>query len=931
MNPTSDSLAVRVLRWLSNAVYRYPRLFFYPQLLLFIASLFVTAVKPKIQFDTSRDDLVGAEKQYHKNYLRYKKEFLAQDELVAVVESEDTEKNRQFVERLGERLIQETNLFTDVIYNNDVTMLGDKALLFFPEKDLKELLQTLRDYRPFIQQFVQATNLNSLFRLVNHQFGTARREENAENRALAKALPAMERIISQASDSLQRPGTPPSPGLTALFNAGKEAEQQIYVTFADGRIYIVTARPRRDDLNDKAVQRLRELVAQTKAEVPGINVGITGEPVLEYDEMAQSQHDTVVATIVSLVLVALIFVYGYNESGRPIKATICLIVGLAYTMAFATLVIGHLNILTITFLPMLVGLAIDFGVHLVTRYEEELRQGKTEPQALGKAVVYTGQGIFTGCFTTAGAFLAMALTDFKGIREMGIISGGGLLICLVPMMTLLPLLLLRGRQNVLDHTFPREIEKRARLEKMWLERPLLVTGITAGLCLVSLVKAGRVPFDYNLLHMQSKDLPAVVFEQKLIDSANQSVLYCAVIAKSLPEALALEAKITNLTAVGSVDSMARYLTEDQAGKLGLVGEVKEELAPIRFAELDDEPVNVPELSATLWYLQGYVGFATTDIEKENDGSGNEENKEVLDNFKLLDRAITQLRRRMLEDPQLAAKKLAAFQLALFNDIRETFGALKTQDNRGPLRAEDLPPALRHRFVSKSGDLFLLQVYPKKDVWQRQNQEEFVNQLRNALDPRNTGTPIITGTPVQLLEYTTLLKNSYEQAAWYSLAAIAFLVFVHFRSTTCVILSLLPVGVGTIWMVGFMGWFDIPFNPANIMTLPLVIGIGVTSGIHILNRFAEERKPSILAKSTGKAVFVSALTTIVGFGSLMLAKHQGIASLGCVMAVGTTTCMVAALTFLPAILNLLSHRGWVLGNKKPSDDNAQSTLGREEPR
>ena len=157
------------------------------------------------------------------------------------------------------------------------------------------------------------------------------------------------------------------------------------------------------------------------------------------------------------------------------------------------------------------------------------------------------------------------------------------------------------------------------------------------------------------------------------------------------------------------------------------------------------------------------------------------------------------------------------------------------------------------------------------------------------------------------------------------------MFIHFRSITCVILSLLPVGIGTIWMVGYMGWFDVQFNPANIMTLPLVIGIGVTSGIHILNRYAEEHQPSILAKSTGKAVFVSALTTIVGFGSLMLAKHQGIASLGCVMAVGTTTCMVAALTFLPAILNLMSHRGWVVAKKKPSDDNAQSTLGREEPR
>src|SRR5438094_169195 len=499
MQSTTDSLAARVLRWLSNAVYRYPRLFFYPQLLLFIASIIITAVKPQIQFDISRDNLVGSEKQYHKHFLRYQKEFLAQHQLVAVVESEDMEKNRQFVERLGDRLVQETNVFTDVLYNNDVTMLGRKALLFFPESDLKELLQTLRDYRPFIQQFVQATNLNSLFRLVNQQFRTAKREENAENESLVKALPALERILSQASD-------------------------------------------------------------------------------------------------------------------RPIKATICLIVGLAYTMAFATLVIGHLNILTITFVPMLIGLAIDFGVHLISRYEEELRQGKSEQIALEKAMVYTGQGIFTGCFTTAGAFLAMALTDFKGIQEMGIISGGGLLICLFPMITLLPVLLLRGRQNVLDHTFPQEIEKRARFERLWLERPLLVTGITVGLCWVSLVKAIRVPFDYNLLHMQSKDLPAVVFEQKLIDSAKQSVLYCAVIARSLPEALELEAKITNLTAVASVDSMARYLSEDQMRKLEIVGDIKKELAPIRFPEVDDHPADVPELSATLWYLQGYVGFATTDIE-----------------------------------------------------------------------------------------------------------------------------------------------------------------------------------------------------------------------------------------------------------------------------------------------------------------------------
>src|SRR6185295_18200253 len=135
------------------------------------------------------------------------------------------------------------------------------------------------------------------------------------------------------------------------------------------------------------------------------------------------------------------------------------------------------------------------------------------------------------------------------------------------------------------------------------------------------------------------------------------------------------------------------------------------------------------------------------------------------------------------------------------------------------------------------------------------------------------------------------------------------------SLACVVLALLPVAIGTIWMVGLMGVAGVPFNPANIMTLPLVVGIGVTNGIHILNRFAEEQNPGILAKSTGKAVFVSGLTTIAGFGSLILGKHQGIQSLGYVMSVGVAACMIAGLTFLPSVLNLMTRFGWKI--KKPS--------------
>ena len=910
----------RALAWLASAVFHHRHLFLYPQVALFAFCVYFTVfgLGPRFHaliFDMNQDNLVGANKPYHQNFLRFKEEFPTQDDLVVVVDSEEPEKNRQFVERLGARLEAETNFFQNVFYKGDLKMLGNKALLFLPDKDLEDLKSTLKDFQPFIEQFARTTNLNSLFSMINTQFRTAKQEKNAENDSLVKALPALERIVRQAKDSMLRQGTPPSPGVTALFDGGEDAQQQIYITFAKGRIYLVTAQALSDDQNGPAVERMRQLVEETKLEVPGLAVGLTGEPVLDYDQMAQSKKDTTAASVVSLLVCALIFIYGYQETGRPVKATFCLIIGLGYTLAFATLTVGHLNILTVTFVPILIGLAIDYGVHLISRYEEELRRGRSEEEALRKAMVFTGQGIFTGGLTTAGAFLAMYFTNFKGIQEMGVICGGGLVVCLVPMMTLLPVLLLKGRQNVMDHA-PGEALSRARIENLWLERPMLVTGITVALCALSATQLPRVLFDYNLLHLQSRGLPAVETEQKLIDSADKSVLYGAVIATNLEQAAAFERQLTNLPAVTNVESITRFLIEDQTRKLELVGDIKQGLRTLAFTEPDTAPVDIPELSATLYSFYGYLGAANEEVQKEDPALSAQ--------LVSLREAVNDLRKQMLQGDDAGLKnnslKLAAFQQALLADVRETFKALQTQDNRAPLRVEDLPQSLRARFVGVTGK-YLIMVYPKRDVWQRENQKEFIEQVSQVY-------PNVTGTPVQLYHYTELLKKSYEQAARYSLLAILVLVLAHFRSPLCVALSLVPVGVGFLWLSGIMGWLGIQLNPANIMTLPLVIGIGVTNGIHILNRFAEEQTPGILARSTGKAVLVSGLTAIAGFGSLILGKHQGLRSLGLVMSIGLATCMIAGLTFLPALLNLLTPRA---GKEQPSADNARSTLGREEPR
>jgi hypothetical protein len=941
MTSVADSVFAKLLRILARLICRYPKWFVIPQIVLFVLSVIYTATHFKL--DMNRDNLVGG--STHQVYMKFRQEFPGEDELAVVVESEDLERNRQFVERLAAKVALETNLFTDVFYKGDLTSLGKKALLFVPEPDLKELQQKLKDFRPFVKQFTHATNLDSFCEMINQQFYHAKREENAQNDALLGALPALQRIIEQATDSLTRPGTPVSPGVNALFGAGAEAEKRMYITFADGKIYLVTARPRNEEVVEQAVKRMRQLMQETEMEVPGLNVGLTGQPVLDFDEMQQSQKDSTMASIVSLVICSLIFIYAYKQVGRPLKAVACLMIGLGYTMAFTFLIIGHLNILTITFAPILIGLAIDFGIHLITRYEEEMRNGRTPSDAVERAIVFTGQGIITGALTTAMAFLAMGLTDFKGIQEMGQISGAGLVLCLIPMMTVLPILLMHGRQNVIDHAEGMDLSKRANIERFWMERPVMVVIITLLACAAAATQFGKIYFDYNLLHMQSKGLPAVVYEKKLLFSG-QSVLYAAIVADSLQEAREIEEKVKKLPAVANADGddkgepIFKLLTEDQTPEIKLINSIKKDLADLHFAPVDVGDVHLRDLSRTLWSLTGYLSLAIDTLESNTapaqvedsahrsveDEAAQKKQRALIEQLTGLRTAIEDLRVAMLKDDPSVRERLAKYQRALFEDIDATFAAIKNQDTSSPLKPADLPPALRNRFIGRTGH-YMVQVFPAKDVWNHENQREFIRELKQVMAPREDK---VTGTPVQLYEYTTLLKNSYQQAALYALAAIAVMVFLHFRSFTCVILSLLPVAIGCIWTLGWMGLAGIPFNPANIMTLPLVIGIGVTNGIHILNRVAEEQNPGILAKSTGKAVLVSGLTALTGFGSLTLAKHQGIQSLGLVMSVGIAACMVAALTFLPAILNLLARRGWSVA-KRPSSDNARSPLGLEEPR
>lgn len=887
------------LHKLAGSIWRHPRWFLFPQLVLFAIAVFYTATTLRFKIDIN--DLVSSDVGYQRHWQELREEFHVQDDIITLVESPDHERNRQFVERLGARLEAETNLFTDVVFKRDLRVMGAKALMLLPEEKLEGVLNALRDYQPLVGKFSEVTNLVSLLTQVEVQWRASLGCSN--NDLFAAVLPALTQIVEQGGDSVKRSGVPPSPGMTTLFAARDDTTAGGYLSLAGGRFYVVTCAAPNDAMQATAILRLRELVLATQRDVPGVNVGVTGEPVLGYEEMKQAQTDTLGASVVALVIVALTFIFCYGQIVRPLMATGALLVGIGFTLGFATLTVGHLNILTITFVPILIGMAIDFGVHLIARYEEELREGQEERVALDKALVATGTGILTSGVTTAVAFFAMLLTSFKGIREMGVIAGGGLLVCLIPMMTMLPAMLVLRGSRASDRAKPSRRKawnlRRERFERHWLARPRIVLWMGGIVTFVAAVVSGWMFFDYNPLNLQSQNLSAVMFERRMIAQTSRSALSCQMTASSLEEALHLEKKIRRLGSVADVDSMAPLLVANQEGKLSLVRQVTEAASAIRFEVMDTNSVNIAALDQT---LQDFGRAVVGAIQFMGD-SGDPMLREKLSTLR---EAVGRWRGAIADAPaEQAGLQTTLYQKALFNDLDHTLDLLRRQHFQEPLGVQDLPAGMRSRFIGQTGK-FLLQIYPRKNVWEHEAQKEFVRELR-------TVSPSVTGSPVRFYENTTRLRKNFQIAAAYACVAIAIMLLLHFRNVACVILALLPVGLGILWTFGVMALFKIPFNPANIISPTLLIGIGVANGIHILNRFIEEQHPSILGKSTGKAVLVSALTTCTGFGSLMLAQHAGIASLGLVMALGSGFCMVASLTVLPALLLVLDAAGLKLGH------------------
>jgi predicted RND superfamily exporter protein len=243
--------------------------------------------------------------------------------------------------------------------------------------------------------------------------------------------------------------------------------------------------------------------------------------------------------------------------------------------------------------------------------------------------------------------------------------------------------------------------------------------------------------------------------------------------------------------------------------------------------------------------------------------------------------------------------VSQFQQNMAGDLLSRLHILRSMANPSPPELADLPESLTQRFVGKDGH-YLLKIYGRGNIWDMDALERFVKDVRS-VDPRSTGNPL------QAYEASLEMKSGYERAALYALSVIMVVLIIDLRSIRHALLAALPLGLGMLQMFGLLGILEIPLNPANMIALPLMLGIGEDYGVHLVHEFREQKGRYRMSQATAVAVLVDGLTTVVGFGSLMIASHRGLQSLGRVLTLGVSCCMFTSMIMLPALLTIMSRK------------------------
>jgi len=837
-------------------------------------------------------------------YAEYARDFGELEDIVVVVEAGSFEGARDYATRLSQELRDSPVEFHRIAYRIDPQRFEGRQLLYLPTAELKKIRDKIFDYQEFMEDFAGDPSLARLLEGINTQLATAFVSNVFDLGLQDSNLPVdtgfLQVLLEQIASRLERPTPYRSPwGALLSFGEGPPAHAGYFLSEDKSLLFVLVETPegrKGSFVGDRdAIEAIRGAVDRLRPAFPDVRVGVTGAPALSNDEMSAAFRDSRLATILAFVLTLLVMILAFRRVAKPLLMLGVLTITLAWSLGMVTLTVGHLTLFSVMFIPIVIGIGIDYGNYYLFRYREEMDRGRTVGEAHDLTAARTGPGMLISALTAGGTFLVLMVTDFRGIQELGFIAGTSLLLTWLGMMTVFPALLTLVDGRHADETadvkpWPHQIEQSHApiLDRLtWFPKTVLVAAAVATVS--SAWAVWHIEFDYNVLNLQAKGTESVTWEKRILATTGRSGVTGLSSAHTLEELRQKRQAFEALPSVSEVDSVLRAIPDGQQEKLAVIESFAPLVAPVRIGR--SSPLDLDRLKNALAGIKRRF-----DIEAAEAGpSIPAEVKAVHE--KLRDTLI----RLHRVERSVAEATLNHLQLQLYRDFVETFHALQRNLSPRPITLADLPDELRGKFVGKNGRL-LIQVHPKVNIWEKDGARTFVSELRS-VDPEVTGPPIIT------YEATVLMERAYLQGTAYAfgvVAALSLLMIRRFRDTA---LALLPLALGLVWTIGLMHAFGIKFNLANIWALPMLIGASAEFGLNVMLRHLEGRggHGPIVARSTVMAVALNGCLAMIGFGSLMIASYRGIFSLGLLLTIGAACNLVASLVVLPVVLRLMSHR------------------------
>lgn len=862
----------RLLEWWVKSVQRYSLMVIIITGLITGGVLFYSIRNFKINVDIN--SMISEKLFFRKLEDDFAKAFpKLTDTIVVVLDADTVELAISARKSMAERLKKEAEIFKTVYEPGGGDFFEKNGLLFLSVDEVEEFADKLAEVQPFLGILSKDLSLRGIFSIIEKALNQTE-DIGLQDRRINILFDR----ISQTFESITRNHPYRLSWQGIIFGEDETAEQRRQ--FIILQPYLDLTKLSAGEVPLKTVHRIVKELQLNEAN--GVKVRITGDVALSFENLMTVRNSIGIASLVSLLLVGITLYIGLGCSFRLVFVSLLtLITGLIWTTGFAIAFIGSLNLISITFAVLFIGLGIDYSIHFCLRYRELIESGYRNWDSIITTAKGVGGSLFLCSTTTAIGFYAFVPTAYAGVSELGLISGTGMFISFFLNLTVLPALLtlipIKGEKIA-----PLSLWEKLLTLPYTYHRAIIVGAIILGLGAVMMLP--RVSFDYNPLNLYDQTSESVSTVKDLFKDSETSPWTTSILIKDAEEAKVIAERLGDLEEVKRVITLFDFVPEDQTEKLNIISDIAlfmpQNLSDIQIKQLNYKQ-NIEALRSFEMALKKSLLLSS-----EADGTSAKRLYESIQQFKTLlgdssrgNSAFIELERSMLYNlPALLDRLRNLLQATTFNE-------------------SDLPQELVNRYISVDGR-YRIQVFPSENIIDADALKRFVDAVR-------TIAPNATDSPVTIYESGRAVVSSLRQAILSALVVIIIFLFIELKSLSATVLILIPLMLAALLTASASVLLGIPLNFANVIVMPLLLGYGVDSGIHFIHRYRTEppENENMLKTSTARAVLFSALTTIMSFSSLSFLSHRGISSMGKLLTICIGLQIICTLVLLPALLKL----------------------------